>query len=241
MTQPMLAVENVSLSFKSRAGFFKSFTHKAVDGVSFNVRKGEVFGVLGNNGSGKSSLLKILAGILSPDSGSVIVPNGASRSLLALGLGFNNSLSGRDNALISCMLNGLSRSESLAKLDEIKAFCGLNEFFDQPVKTYSSGMRSKLGFTTGLVLDVDILLIDETLSVGDNSFRKKAEEALLSKMKGHQTVIFVSHNASQIRRLCDRCLWLENGVVKALGKTERVLRIYRENEKEKVETEETAE
>jgi len=226
MNESIISLNSISLSYRARIGLFKSFEFKALNNVSFDVKYGEIFGVLGNNGSGKSTLLKVLSGVLAADSGSIDLKYGVTRSLLALGLGFNNQLSGRDNALISCMLNGLNKQQAKEKLEEIKTFSELGDFFEQPVKTYSSGMRSKLGFTTGIVLDVDILLIDEVLSVGDQTFKQKAEQALLDKMKGHQTVIFVSHSAQQIKKLCDRCIWLEKGTVQALGKTEQVMQQY---------------
>ncbi len=226
MSHTVVSLQDVGLSYSVRTGLFKRFKFNALDNVSFTISKGEIFGVLGNNGSGKSTLLKVLAGVLIPDSGSIEWLGDVTRSLLALGLGFNNQLTGRDNALISCMLNGYSKADATEKLEEIKAFSELGDFFEQPVKTYSSGMRAKLGFTTGLVLDVDILLIDEVLSVGDRTFKEKAERALLNKMKGDQTVIFVSHSAKQIARLCDRCLWLNNGKIMALGRTENVMSEY---------------
>lgn len=226
MNEELMRLDEVSLTYKTNNGLFSNFRHQALSGVSFSVFKGEILGILGLNGSGKSSLLKVMSGILHPDSGEVVLGEGVTRSLLSLGLGFKGTLSGRDNTLLSCMLNGLTRQDALAKIEEIKAFSELGDFFEQPVKTYSSGMRSKLGFTTGLILDVDILLIDEVLSVGDHTFKKKAESTLLEKMKGHQTVIFVSHNAGQINRLCNRCVWLENGKVKMKGDTAEIMKIY---------------
>lgn len=222
----MIELNNVTVEYSARVGLFKHFKHKALDNVSFKVEKGDVFGVLGSNGSGKSTLLKVLGGIFEPDSGTVKIAKNTTRSLLALGLGFNNQLTGRDNALISCMLNGLTKKQAQTKLKEIKTFSELDEFFEQPVKTYSSGMRAKLGFATGVILDVDLLLIDEILSVGDKKFRKKAEATLLKKIHGDQTVIFVSHNDDQIAKLCDKCIWIDSGVVKANGNTKDVLKIY---------------
>ena len=145
---------------------------------------------------------------------------------MTLGLGFNRELTGRDNAILSLMLQGASRGEALDRLQAIKEFSELDGFFDRPVRTYSSGMRSRLGFATALESDVDLLLIDETLSVGDKSFNKKAERALLEKMSGSQTVIFVSHNAQQVQRLCQRAIWLEKGSVAAEGDVSQVAYCY---------------
>lgn len=208
MSDTVLEFRNVTLEYKSRINLFNTFTHKALDDVSFTVKRGEVLGITGRNGAGKSTLLKVAAGVLQPDSGKVISPIGTTKSLLSLGLGFSPDLSGRDNAIISCMLNGLTKKEAISVLAEVKQFSELGDFFEQPVKTYSSGMKSRLGFSTGLITEVDILMVDEVLSVGDVSFRKKAEQAMLSKIKGQQTVLFVSHNEKQIERLCDRVIEL---------------------------------
>ena len=232
----ILSVRNLTLEYQTRSGFLKQFTHKAIDNVSFEVQRGEVFGVLGRNGSGKSSLLKVLAGTIQPDSGEVICPPNTTRSLLALGLGFNNNLSGRDNALISCLLNGYSKQESQPIIEQVKAFAELGKFFEQPVKTYSAGMRSRLGFATAIFTQVDIMLIDETLSVGDNAFKLKAEAALQEKINNcDQTIIFVSHSIHQIKKLCQRCLWLEKGKAKQLGTTNSVMKHYLDNKQEAVQ------
>jgi len=222
----ILTVKNVSLDYKTRTGFLKSFSHKAIDNVSFSVAQGEIFGVLGGNGSGKSSLLQLLAGILQPDKGRIMVDKNVSRSLLTLGRGFNSILSGRDNALLNCMFNGFSRRESELYLEKIKDFSELGDFFEQPVRAYSKGMRSRLGFATAILTQVDILLIDEVLSVGDQGFKAKAEAALMEKMQKEQTVIFVSHSKSQIEKLCTRAMWLENGKLKKLGSIDDVVDSY---------------
>jgi len=226
MTSDIIRIENITLEYNSRAGLFKKFTHKALKDVSFSVKKGEILGILGKNGCGKSSLLQILAGILQPDSGKIILNKATTRSLLTLGLGFNPQLSGRDNALISCMLNGFSKKHTISKLEDIKEFSELGKFFEQPVKTYSAGMRARLGFATGILTDVDVLLIDETLSVGDQEFKLKAQQTLQEKINGDQTVIFVSHSIHQIKSICDRCIWLEDGVIKLMGTTDEILPKY---------------
>lgn len=229
MSSSILDAKNLTLTYKVGNAFGRFFEHKALDCVSFRVSRGDVFGVLGKNGSGKSTLLQILAGVLRPNSGQLIFPEEISRSLLSLGLGFNPELSGRDNALISCMLNGFSKRESKSRIEEIKEFSELGSFFEQPVKTYSAGMHARLGFSSGVMLEVDLLLIDEVLSVGDSDFREKAHETLIKKIKGEQTVVFVSHSEQQILHLCDKCLWLENGKVKAVGETNKVMKTYQES------------
>lgn len=209
MSEHILKVRNVSLEYRTRTGFFSSFKHKALDGVTFDVFRGEVVGIVGNNGAGKSTLLRILAGVIKPDAGSVWMPNGTTRSLLSIGLGFNSELTGRDNAILGCMFNGLSKRDAEEIAYDIKEFSGLGDFFEQPIKTYSSGMKSRLGFSTGVVSEVDLLMIDEVLAVGDASFKKKAEQYILDKMGGNdRSVLFVSHNAKQIKRLCTRTIEL---------------------------------
>ncbi len=226
MSDALITLNNVTLDYKSRIGLFKSFTHKALNNVSFSVNKGEVFGVLGGNGSGKSTLLQILAGILHPDDGNVVVAPNTTRALLSLGLGFNPQLTGEDNALISCMLNGYSKKNAKLLSKEIREFSELGKFYEQPVKTYSSGMKSRLGFSTAVLSHVDILLIDEVLSVGDNAFKAKAQSTLLDKINSELTVVFVSHSDQQIKKLCNRCIWLENGNVIAEGNTDNVMAQY---------------
>lgn len=208
MTDVVLEFDKVTLEYKSRVGLLKSFTHKALNNVSFKVNRGEVIGITGPNGAGKSTLLKVAAGVLLPDYGRVISPKGTTKSLLSLGLGFSPDLSGRDNAILSCMLNGLTKKEVVNIIEEIKEYSELGDFFEQPVKTYSSGMKSRLGFSTGITTNVDILMIDEVLSVGDASFRKKAETTMLEKINSEQTVLFVSHNEEQVKRLCSRTISL---------------------------------
>lgn len=222
---PLIQLSDVSLSFTSFSLFRRS-RFQALSDVSFAVYPGETFGIVGRNGCGKSTLLQVVADVMAPDSGVITKSKNLKSALLTLGLGFNRELTGRDNAILSLMLQGASRGEALDRLQAIKEFSELDGFFDRPVRTYSSGMRSRLGFATALESDVDLLLIDETLSVGDKSFNKKAERALLEKMSGSQTVIFVSHNAQQVQRLCQRAIWLEKGSVAAEGDVSQVTECY---------------
>mgnify|MGYP001828063535 FL=1 len=223
----MLEMDAVSLSFKSRKSTFEHGTHRVLDRVSLQLFEGETLGIIGRNGCGKTTILRVMAGILAADSGVVRRCRQTSAALLTIGLGFKPQLSGRDNALLAAMLQGATRQEAMACLEDIKAFSELGDSFEEPVKTYSTGMRSRLGFTTALITHVDILLIDEVLSVGDSRFRNKALEAMKQRISGPQTVVFVSHADAQIRSLCDRAIWINDGRVAAEGETARVLQQYR--------------
>lgn len=201
---------------------------EAVKNVSFQVEKGEILGLIGKNGSGKSTLLRAIAGIFSPNSGTIDL-HGHSVSLLAIGVGFQQELTGRENILLSGMLLGFSQAEIEACTDEIIAFSELGKFIDQPVRTYSSGMHSKLAFSITAILNTDIMLIDEVLSVGDTKFKKKS----YAKMKelindANRTVIIVSHEAKTIRELCDKVLWINDGELVRYGETAEVLKAYDE-------------
>jgi len=223
----MLELDNVSLSYHSSKATFDHGVHHVLDGVSFKLYENETLGIIGRNGVGKTTMLRIMAGILAPTSGRVTNPHGKTSSLLSIGLGFKPELSGRDNAMLAAMLQGSTRAQAIAFLDEIKDFSELGDSFEEPVKTYSSGMKSRLGFTTALMTHVDILLIDEVLSVGDAQFRAKAQRAMKERVRGDQTVVFVSHSEAQIQALCDRAFWIEEGKIKSEGDTETVLTDYR--------------
>ncbi len=200
---------------------------RAINDVSFDVHKGEILGVIGKNGSGKSTLLRLLAGIFCADRGTVDL-KGNNVSLLSIGVGFQTELSGRDNVFLSGLLLGYSLDEIRNKMDGIIEFSELGEFIDKPVKTYSSGMYSKLAFSITANLQTDILLIDEVLSVGDVKFAKKSYDYMKNMMRDEkQTVIFVSHALPSISELCDRVMWINDGVIMEIGETKTVLRHYK--------------
>ncbi len=201
---------------------------EAVRGVSFQVPKGEILGMVGKNGSGKSTMLRAIAGIFSPDSGTIDL-HGHSVSLLSIGVGFQKSLSGRENILLSGMLLGFTEEQVREKMDEIIAFAGLGRFIDMPVKTYSSGMHSKLAFSITAVLESDIMLIDEVLSVGDVRFKRKSSRKMKELISNKdRTVVIVSHNSETLRKLCTSLLWLHDGQVRMVGKPDEVLEAYEE-------------
>lgn len=223
----MLALDDVSLSYHSGREQFDHGSHHVLDRVSLEVYEGETLGIIGRNGVGKSTLLRLMSGILAPTSGKVYQRPGKSCALLTLGLGFRPDLSGRNNARLAAMLQGASEEEAQSHLEDIKAFSELGDSFEEPVKTYSSGMRARLGFTTALKTHVDILLIDEVLSVGDAQFRQKAAQAMRKRIKSDQTVVFVSHMEAQIRRICSRAIYLDAGRIVAEGEPREVMRVYR--------------
>ena len=225
----LLELDNVSLNFRASKGSFDNGVHHVLDGVSFKLYENDTLGIIGRNGVGKTTMLRLMAGILEPTSGEVRMKPGKTSSLLSIGLGFKNDLSGRNNAMLAAMLQGSTKKQALSFLEEIKEFSELGDSFEEPVKTYSSGMRSRLGFTTALMTHVDILLIDEVLSVGDAQFKRKAESAMKERISGDQTVVFVSHSDPQVQELCNRTIWIEHGKVQSEGATEGVLKDYRES------------
>jgi lipopolysaccharide transport system ATP-binding protein len=225
MNADMMELRNVSVRYKSRRSFFRHEFFTALDDVSFTIKKGETLGVIGANGCGKSTLLKVLSNIYDVDDGEISW-HCRHVSLLSLSLGFDAELSGRDNAIISGMLLGGRKTEVLNKLDEIIEFSELEEFIDKPIKTFSNGMRARLGFSVALKMQSELLLIDEVLGVGDGRFRHKAETAMINKISLDQTVVLVSHSIGQIAKLCDRVLWLDEGKVKMIGAPDSVLQAY---------------
>lgn len=199
---------------------------EAIKHVTFSVMEGGILGIVGRNGSGKSTLLKSIAGVFAPNSGTIDL-HGHSVSLMALGVGFKDSLTGRENIILSGMLLGFKEKDIKLRMDEIIEFSELGEFIDRPVRTYSSGMHSKLAFSVTAMLETDIMLVDEVLSVGDEKFRKKS----LAKMKElindkNRTVIIVSHSMETLKELCTNVIWLHNGEIKESGEPDIVLERY---------------
>lgn len=204
----------------------KAEIFEAVKNVSFSVKKGEILGLVGRNGSGKSTILNSIAGIFSPNSGSIDL-HGNTVSLLSIGVGFQKELSGRENIILSGMLLGFSQKEVMEHMDEIIEFSELGEFIEAPVRTYSSGMYSKLAFSITAILETDIMLIDEVLSVGDAKFKKKSYNKMKELINDeNRTVIIVSHDSKTICGLCDKVLWIDSGEVKMYGDTKEVIEAY---------------
>lgn len=234
-----ITVKNLHISYRGlkkfsiKRSFFKGGKNakeifEAVKGISFEVEKGKILGFIGKNGSGKSTTLRALAGIFSPDKGTINL-HGNSISLLSIGVGFQPKLTGLENIYLSGMLLGFSEKEIKAKEKEIIDFADIGNFIYKPVKTYSSGMHSKLAFAITAILETDIMLIDEVLSVGDKNFQQKSYNKMKELISDeNRTVVIVSHSLPTIKELCDEVLWLHEGHVKKIGTPEEVIPEYEE-------------
>lgn len=241
-----IELKNVSLSFKigkDKIDNLKEYVirtinrtkekktlFKATDNVSFKIYKGEKVGIIGFNGAGKSTLLKIISGVYTPDEGEVII-NGNIAPLLSLGAGFDKNYSGKENVFLNGAILGYNEKFLKEKYDEILEFSELGEFINLPVKNYSSGMLSKLGFSIATIVEPDILILDEVLGVGDITFKKKSKEKLKSLMASNTTVLLVSHSINEIRSICDKAIWIEKGRVKAVGEVNNICNQYEEEAK----------
>jgi lipopolysaccharide transport system ATP-binding protein len=197
----------------------------AVKDVSFNVQKGEVFGIVGANGSGKSTLLQIIAGILRPTSGTVNV-NGRLAALLELGSGFNPEFTGRENIRLNASILGLVQSDIKQRMSAIEHFAGIGTFIDQPIRTYSSGMVLRLAFAVSAHVDPDVLIVDEALAVGDIAFRQRCMRRIHELRGKGTTILFVSHDTGDVKALCDRCLWMRDGSMETVGPADPVIAQY---------------
>ena len=201
---------------------------EALKGISFELEEGKILGIIGKNGSGKSTLLRAIAGVFSPDKGSINLHNN-SVSLLSIGVGFNNKLTGYENIYLSGMLLGFSEDEIKEKEKDIIEFADIGKFIYKPVKTYSSGMYSKLAFAITAILETDIILIDEVLSVGDAKFKEKSYNKMKELISDEKrTVVIVSHSLSTIRELCDEVIWLNDGEIVDRGKPKDIIAKYNE-------------
>ena len=193
----------------------------ALKDISLTVRKGEAFGIMGRNGAGKSTLLCLIAGVMKPTTGDIRI-EGRVAPLLELGAGFHPELTGRENIILNGVLLGMTRHEIKEKMPEIIAFSELSEFIDQPIRTYSSGMLARLGFSVAVHIDPEILLIDEILAVGDTQFQKKCLDRMLAFKKSGSTIVHVSHNIPQIKMLCDRVALIDGGRLREIKTAEEL-------------------
>jgi lipopolysaccharide transport system ATP-binding protein len=242
MKEPVIILDNVSKSYPLYhhiTGGIKNFLFnlpealntmrnnrfEALKDISFKVHKGETLGIIGRNGAGKTTILGLIAGVLKPSSGKVVV-HGRISPLLELGGGFHPELTGKENIMLNGVLLGLTRSEVVRKMNEIIEFSELGDFIDQPIRVYSSGMLARLGFSVVAHLDPDILLIDEILAVGDMEFQKKCIDKMMGFKRSGVTIVFVSHAMANVEMICDRVLWVENHTVKILGEPNDVVNNY---------------
>lgn len=239
--RPAISVQHVSVRFRpyidrkptlrksvNRLRSRETTMVQALDDVSFEVRRGEAFGIIGRNGAGKSTLLRCMAQTLRPDTGKVVV-NGRISTLLQLGVGFNDELSGRKNIYLGCLAHGLGSKEVDALFDRIVEYAELEEAIDRPLKTYSSGMFSRLAFSISLALDPDILLLDEVFAVGDEAFKEKSRQSMMDLLDRSGTIVFVSHSLGTVKEFCHRTMWLRAGSIAGIGDSRDVVDEYREH------------
>lgn len=220
-----IELHNVSFSYKTGKTFLSKKKKTVLKGISIEINQGETVGIIGRNGAGKSTLLRLLADIVSPDEGTII-RNCKNVNLLSIELGFSNQLDGKSNIILSGLFNGFTKKEVLNKMDAIIKMADIGEAINNPLISYSSGMRARLGFSIAYHLEPDILLIDETLGVGDIDFQVKSEKLIKQKISSEQTVVLVTHDPLLVKNLCNRVIWIEHGVVKMQGETQKVMREY---------------
>ncbi len=228
-TERLQSLKEYFLKFMKRQLHFEDFV--AVDKVSFDIKKGDVFGIVGLNGCGKSTTLKIISGILKPTKGTVET-QGVIAPLIELGAGFDMELTARENIYLNGSVLGYSKKFMDEKFDDIVEFSEMKDFLDVPMKNYSSGMVARIGFAIATVTTPDILIVDEILAVGDFLFQQKCEDRINKMMQDDTTVIIVSHSIEQIERLCKHCVWLEKGKVKMIGETAEVCNAYKNSKRE---------
>lgn len=220
-----LTLKSTLIDLLTKRNSEEKATFWALNDVSFALKRGEMLGIIGRNGSGKSTLLKVIAGITKPTSGKITV-NGRLSALIELGGGFHPEISGRENIMINGIILGLSRKQLLDKMDDIIKFSGLGDFIDAPVRTYSSGMFIRLGFSIAIHVDPEILLIDEILAVGDAKFGHKCIDKIEEYKNKDKTILFVSHDLSAVEKFCDRAIWLEKGRILAEGHPREIIDRY---------------
>ena len=225
-----IIADNVSFSFggSSRFSLRRNPPTWVAKNLSFNVERGETLGVIGFNGAGKTTLLRLMAGILRPDRGSISTIGTAC--LLSLGTGFDPNLTGRENVITGGLLMGHRLKAIREKMDQVIEFSELGGAIDKPFRTYSAGMRSRLAFSVGVTLTPEILLVDEVLAVGDARFKAKSKAVMMERLQGETTVVFVSHSEGEVESLCDKCIWIDNGEMMAMGPASEVVRAYREDQ-----------
>ena len=249
MNKNMIEVKNVKMKFKMsdeplnslKEVFTKAVTGKlkyneflAMNDVSFNVEKGETLGLIGTNGAGKSTTLKVISGILKPTEGKVIV-RGNIVPMLELGAGFDPELTGKENIYLNGAILGYSKEYLESKYDEIVEFAEIKEFIDMPIRNYSSGMMARLAFSIASVVQPEVLIVDEILAVGDAKFQEKSYKRMRELMSGGATVLFVSHDLEKIEEMCDKVIWLDSGKIKQIGPAKEICEAYKKEQGVKAE------
>lgn len=223
--EPNYSIKEAFISIFDKKRRPKKTDFWALQDVSFEVKKGEVIGLIGSNGAGKSTLLKIVSGVMKPTKGKVTV-NGQISPMIELGAGFDIELTARENIYLNGAILGYSKQFIDDKFDEIVEFSELRDFLDAPVKNFSSGMIAKLAFSIATVVDPEILIVDEILSVGDIKFQEKSKNKMMEMIKGGTTVLYVSHSLESIEELCDRVVWLDHGKLVKVGNTKEICKEY---------------
>ena len=243
MAEPIITFKNVSktyILYKNDQARFKALfikpknpkTNKALNDVSFEINRGESVGIVGDNGAGKSTLLKMITGVAFPDDGEIFV-NGKVAALLELTAGFSMEMTGRENIYLKGYILGLEDDYIKTIEDNIIEFAELGDYIDQPVRTYSSGMKMRLGFAINVNIEPDVLVVDEALAVGDASFKKKCKNKIKEIIAAGTTVLYVSHSAASVKEICPRSIFLKKGTVIFDGPTEETLKVYEESKKKK--------
>lgn len=243
MAEPIITFKNVSktyILYKNDQARFKALfikpknpkTNKALNNVSFEINRGESVGIVGDNGAGKSTLLKMITGVAFPDEGEIIV-NGKVAALLELTAGFSMEMTGRENIYLKGYILGLEDDYIKTIEENIIEFAELGDYIDQPVRTYSSGMKMRLGFAINVNIEPDVLVVDEALAVGDASFKKKCKNKIKEIIAAGTTVLYVSHSAASVKEICPRSIFLKKGTVIFDGPTEETLKVYEESKKKK--------
>lgn len=243
MAEPIITFKNVSktyILYKNDQARFKALfikpknpkTNKALNNVSFEINRGESVGIVGDNGAGKSTLLKMITGVAFPDEGEITV-NGKVAALLELTAGFSMEMTGRENIYLKGYILGLEDDYIKTIEDNIIEFAELGDYIDQPVRTYSSGMKMRLGFAINVNIEPDVLVVDEALAVGDASFKKKCKNKIKEIIAAGTTVLYVSHSAASVKEICPRSIFLKKGTIIFDGPTEETLKVYEESKKKK--------
>lgn len=221
----LILLQNVCLNYRIKHGFLRTKKIKVLNNITFAIKSGQTLGVIGRNGVGKSSLLKLIAGVMEPDSGKII-RKANKVALLSLGIGFMPNLTGRQNIMLNGLYMGMSKAYLLDRMEKIISYAGVGDFIELPLKTYSAGMRARLGFSIVIHDEPDVILIDEILGVGDDEFKKKSSKSLSELIENNKAAVIVSHNQEYLSQNVDMICWIENGIIMDIDTPAKILREY---------------